>query len=119
MLLLHCPSKDDTYNPLIENIKNYIEENLEYKIDLSRLALMHHYNEKYLGRLFKKKTGKSFCEYTTERRLERSKFLLSNTNTTIISIAEQSGFQSVTYFNRMFKKSFGITPTQYRTKKEM
>ena len=116
MLLSFSPAKNDNYDPLIENLKKYIEENLEYKIDLTHIAAIYHYNEKYLGRLFKRKMGKSLCEYVTERRLEMAKDLLLNTDYTVLSISEKSGFQNVTYFNRMFKVFLAYTPTEFRKK---
>ena len=50
------------FNPLIENIKNYVEENLIYPLSMSELAKAFNYNEKYMGRLFKKKSGLSVGE---------------------------------------------------------
>ena len=113
---LYPTSLQEEYDPLISNIKGYLEENLEYPLDLSHLATMFHYNEKYLGRLFKKKTGISFCEYITKRRIERSKQLLRRSKDTVLSVSQQVGFNNVTYFNRMFRKHEGMTPVQYREK---
>ncbi len=109
-------AKQEDFDPLIENLKNYIEANLEYGIDLSFLAQIFHYNEKYLGRLFKKKTGLSFSEYVNLRRVERGRELLISGNDTIINIASRIGFNNVTYFNRMFKKHYGVAPSEYRRK---
>lgn len=103
-------------NPLIENIKSYINSNLEFNIEISRIAEIFHYNEKYLGRLFKKETNQTISNYTNTQRLLKAKTLLENTNDTIIGISSSAGFNNVTYFNRIFKKSFGITPSEYRTK---
>ena len=52
MLLFFTKSDNRNFESLIENIKNYIEENLEYKIELSHIASVYNYNTKYLGRLF-------------------------------------------------------------------
>lgn len=116
MLLAAYPAarQADDFNPLIENLKSYIESNLEYDIDLARLAKTFHYNEKYLGRLFKKNTGMSFREYISLRRVQRAKALLLETDDTIMSISARLGFNNVTYFNRMFKKWFGVAPTRWR-----
>lgn len=121
MILELCPSKteDDDFDPLIENLKNYIEANLEYEIDLSLIAQMFHYNEKYLGRLFKKKTGYSFSEYINLRRIERGRDLLLSEKDTIINISSKIGFNNVTYFNRLFKKRYGVTPSEYRKSKNL
>ncbi len=116
MIFEVCPTKKEkeNFDPLVENLKNYIEANIEYKIDLELLAQIFHYNEKYLGRLFKKKTGLSFSEYVNLRRVERGKELLISGNDTVINISSRIGFNNVTYFNRMFKKHYGVTPSEYR-----
>lgn len=99
---------------IIENIKNYVEHSLEYDISLSHISEFFHYNEQYLGRLFKKKSGMSFSEYLNHQRVNKSKILLRETRKTMIEISAQSGFNNVTYFNRVFRNIVGITPTQFR-----
>ena len=106
----------DNFNPLIENIKNYIVANLEYDIKISQIAKTFQYNEQYLGRVFKKETKMSVSSYITTKRLERAKKLLKETNHTIIDIAFTVGFNNVTYFNRIFKRHLDMTPQQFRTK---
>lgn len=105
------------FDPLIENLKSYIEANLEYDIDISLIADIFHYNEKYLGRLFKKRTGFSFSEWLNKRRIERGRKMLLSSKDSIISISSKIGFNNVTYFNRVFKKQYGVTPSEYRRKK--
>jgi len=99
---------------LIENIKGYITENLLYDFSLADLAAVFNYNEKYLGKLFKAKTGYSMSEYVNLRRIEISSELLINTELSITEIATKTGFNNVSYFNRVFKKLKGVTPTEYR-----
>lgn len=100
--------------PLIKNLKAYIENNLDFEIDVNQIANAFHYNPRYLGRLFKKETGTSINDYITSRRLKRAKLLLTDTEATVIDISNESGFNNVTYFNRLFKFRFGLTPTEYR-----
>ncbi len=119
-MLLEAESPgSNSFNPLIENLKNYIEANLEYQIELSMLAKMFHYNEKYLGRLFKQKTGFTIREYINLRRLEYAKNLLSSSDASVLTISMKAGFQNVTYFNRIFKAHFHVTPTEYRNRKNL
>lgn len=99
---------------LIENIKNYIKENTYSKNNISEIADIFHYNAKYIGQLFKKETGISFNEYVNIIRLEQAKILLSESDKTILSIAFEIGFNSVSYFNRVFKSHFYVTPKEYR-----
>jgi len=101
-------------HPSIKNIKNYIASNCEFDLKISHVAKVFHYNEQYLGRLLKKETGMSFNDFVNKERLEHTKVLLENSTDTILSISLQVGYNSVTYFNRLFKQAFGITPSQYR-----
>lgn len=101
-------------DPLTENMKSFIEDNLSLSPDLSAMAVLFHYNEKYLGRRFKQKTGQSVSEYCNRRRLEKAAQMLGTESRSVISVAEELGFNNVTYFNRLFKAQYGCTPTQYR-----
>jgi len=68
----------------------------------------------YFCKKFKKITGINFTEYITWVRVERSKNLLLNPNLRVSEIAYEVGFQSLTHFNRMFKRVLGSSPTDYR-----
>jgi len=102
------------FDSLTENMKSYIEENLSVAPELTTMAELFHYNPKYLGRRFKEKTGQSVSQYCNHRRLERAAKALREGERTVISIAAELGFNNVTYFNRLFKEHYGITPTQYK-----
>ena len=114
-LLDNVPSVNlNSFNPLIENVKSYIEANLEYDINISQTAKIFQYNEQYLGRLFKNKTKMSFSNYVNRQRIERAKLLLQETEDSIINIALNVGFNNVTYFNRLFKKYSKMSPSEFR-----
>jgi YesN/AraC family two-component response regulator len=70
----------------------------------------------YFCKMFKKGTGLNFTEYVSRVRIESAKNLLLNPNLRISEIAYQVGFQSLTHFNRVFKKVAGESPTDYRGK---
>lgn len=109
--------RSEKENPTVQLLQGYVEHYFAQDISLSMLAKAYHYNEKYLGRLFKKQTGMAFHEYLNEKRLEYAKKLLQERQGSVMDAALQSGFNSVTYFNRLFKQRYGITPTEYRNKK--
>ena len=75
---------------------------------------MYNYNEKYLGMLFKKQVGRSFHDYLNRRRLYRARMLLEQTTDSVLTIATRVGFNNVTYFNRLFKEYYGMSPSQLR-----
>jgi AraC-like DNA-binding protein len=64
--------------------------------------------------MFKKVTGINFTDYLSRVRIEKSKNLLLNPNLRVSEIAYEVGFQSLTHFNRVFKKILGQAPTEYR-----
>lgn len=68
----------------------------------------------YISREMRKKINKTPCEFMNELRLEYAAKQLVETNKQIISISLDSGYNSLSYFNRIFKKEFGMTPNQYR-----
>lgn len=112
-LLEKYPGDFEEFNPLIKNIKSYLNENLEYDISLSAMAKLFNYNPVYLGRIFKKETGMSIKEYVNKKRIDYAKKLLKN-NETVTSISLKVGYNNVTYFNSIFKKLVGITPSEYK-----
>lgn len=97
----------------VRQVLEYIGMNPTGSISLSSIARLYFINEKYLGRIFKKQTGKTFHQYLTDTRLDRGAQLLKGPGT-VIYIAHECGFQNVTYFNRCFKHRFGMTPLEYR-----
>ena len=100
---------------LIDNLKRYVLANLEYPFNAKRVSEVFHYNAKYLGRLFKSVVGMSLSEYVNKNRIERAKERLLFSKKTIIEIAYETGFENVTYFNRIFKKYENTSPTQFRS----
>ncbi len=107
----HMGEKKDS---LIENVKTYIRESMEFDLGCAHVASVFHYNRNYLGRIFKKEVGLSIAQYLMCVRLERAKELLSHTRLPVAEIASRCGFDGVSYFNRAFKADEGLTPTEYR-----
>lgn len=115
MLLLYSEkSKENSKNPLINDILNFIDDNLFGDIKIKKLAELFHYNEKYIGRIFKKEMGFSITQYVLNRRIDSAVSEIKSSNDSIISISTKNGFENVTYFNRKFKEKFGISPSEYR-----
>jgi AraC-like DNA-binding protein len=98
----------------IRRAKDYIARRHAEDISSSQVARELHLSRFYFCTLFKRSTGVTFTEYLTRVRIERVKELLANPNLRISEIAFQSGFQSLTHFNRVFLKLSGESPTEYR-----
>lgn len=103
------------YHWLSEALIMHINENYEKNVSLSSFANNYKINVKYMGKLFHKDTGYHFSEYLNMIRLKQSTVLLLD-NRTVTDVALSVGFNSVSYFNKMFKEHYGITPSQYSKK---
>ena len=115
LLLTYYPvPAADKVGYLIQRLRDYAEENFLNDLSLESLAEAFHYNEKYLGRRFKEATGTSFRQYVNTLRLKYARTLLRTTPQDVLTVALSSGFSNVSYFNRLFKTAYGITPTEYR-----
>lgn len=107
--------KNKAFDPLVENIKSYIRENLNYDFTIEELATVFNYTPKYLGRYFKRKTGNTIKMYCHQLRVAQAKNLLESTDMSIENIALYVGFNSVTYFDRVFFNQTGMSPQSYRS----
>ena len=115
-LLSRHPQPQAGTDTLIDHVKSYVTENLACPITLSDLGKIFHYNAKYLGRLFKEACGISFSAWLNARRVEYAAGLLVRRELDIIEISARAGFENVTYFNRLFKAHYDMTPGAYRAR---
>jgi AraC-like DNA-binding protein len=100
--------------PVITRAKEYIHEHQTEELSLGEVARAVNMSTYYFCKSFKKITGINFTDYVSRVRLEKAKNLLLNPNLRVSEIAYEVGFQSLTHFNRVFKKILGQSPTQYR-----
>lgn len=98
---------------MIEQAMLYLQQNYMRDISLDSCADHIGTNSFFLSKSFKQVTGHNFIDYLTGLRLDRAKELLRETGLKISDVAEQVGYQH-SYFNRIFKKQEGMTPTRYR-----
>lgn len=83
-------------------------------VTLDTLAEHFHLSKPYLSKYIKEKAGMTFQEVVKEERMKKAKNMLKQTNSTVETIAAHVGYENVEHFNRLFKRSFGVTPVQYR-----
>ncbi|HWI55814.1 MAG TPA: helix-turn-helix domain-containing protein [Bacillota bacterium] len=100
--------------PVITRAKEFIHEHQTENLRLSHVAKACNTSTFYFCKMFKKVTGINFTDYLSRVRIEKSKNLLLNPNLRVSEIAFEVGFQSLTHFNRVFKKILGQSPTEYR-----
>lgn len=104
----------NNYSLLIRNIVIYIDSNYAKEISLSGIAENSHVSKEHLSRLFKKETGVTITEYVANARCKKAAELLNTTALTISEISELVGYSDNNYFVKIFKKCYGMTPSQYR-----
>ena len=115
LLLLKNDNMDTSvFHWLTLKMKGYADEFFKNDISLKYLAQMYNKNEKYMGRIFREDMGLSFNEYCNSLRLRRAEELLLSTSEKVIDIAFSCGFNTVSYFNRVFKNRHGVSPIEYR-----
>lgn len=99
---------------VITEITKYMQEHLSEEVSLHILSEEFHLNSQYISQLFKNEIGVNFLTYLTNIRMEHAKKLLLSTSLSIAEVSEQSGYGDYRVFTKVFKKSEGITPSQYR-----
>lgn len=97
----------------IRSVKKYIEEHYDEAVKLEDMSSMIGFNPNYFSGMFKKQTGMNFSEYLTHVRIERAKQFLVEGKLSAIDIAERIGYSDAKYFYRIFKKTTGLTPTEF------
>jgi AraC-like DNA-binding protein len=107
--------QENSEPPVITRAKEYIHEHQTEEISLGQVAKAVNTSTFYFCKMFKKVTGINFTHYLSRVRIEKSKNLLLNPNLRVSEIAFEVGFQSLTHFNRVFKKILGQSPTEYRS----
>lgn len=100
--------------PAIARAKQFICENQSQDISLAEVAKVANTSTYYFCKIFKKTTGLHFTDYLARVRIEKAKNLLVNPNLRVSEVAYEVGFQSLTHFNRVFRKMSGQTPSDYR-----
>ncbi len=109
-------SRRSIYHTAVQSAIHSIEMNFYHPLTLKSIADTCFINEKYFGRLFKEQVGKTFHEYLNEVRLENAYKLLSDTNKNVLEVAFASGFNSASYFTRIFKEKYKINPRELKNK---
>lgn len=100
--------------PAITRAKQFIREHQADDLSLGEVARAVNTSTFYFCKLFKKTTGLNFTEYLARVRIEKARNLLLNPNLRISEVAFEVGFQSLTHFNRVFRRIAGESPTRYR-----
>ncbi len=103
------------YKEIVDSAVKYIEENYaDEELSLNQLASHVNVSPNHLSTIFSQQTGKTFIKYLTEYRMDKAREMLKCTAMRSSEISEAVGYKDPHYFSYMFKKTVGMTPTNYR-----
>ena len=100
-----------------EKIERYVSCHLYQKISLDEISAYAGMNKTYFCLFFKKHYGMPFTDYLNQKRLEMASAMLLKPDVSVADVAAACGYPTVTYFNRIFRKYKGITPSEFRKSK--
>ncbi len=106
--------QDNAEPALVTKAREFIEQNQGDQISLTDVAKAVHASTFHFCKTFKKATGFTFTQYVSLVRVAKAKHQLANPQKRISEIAYEVGFQSLTHFNRIFRKITGQNPSEYR-----
>ncbi|ERL64769.1 response regulator transcription factor [Schleiferilactobacillus shenzhenensis] len=104
------------YSPAILRILELLENEYDTNLTLEYLSEQVHLVPSYLGTLFKKEVGISFSRYLNELRMKKAAELLRQTNIRVVNVASFVGISDSSYFGKVFRQQYGVTPAEYRKK---
>lgn len=109
-----CQSVSLTVDARMEKILNFLFCHYKEDIDLNEISSIVAMNASSFCRYFKEKSGKTFTEYMLDLRIGQACKLLVENKMDVVQISMECGFNTITHFNRIFKRNTGFTPTEYR-----
>ncbi|MDP3387316.1 MAG: helix-turn-helix transcriptional regulator [Eubacteriales bacterium] len=109
----------DDYKRLINKTEDYIETNLDKRITLTDVANNANFSEYHFHRIFSKFSNETLKQFITRIKMERSAIYLAiNSDISITEIAFQYGYSCSSSYNKVFKKHYGVSPTEFRKEQE-
>lgn len=112
---LAVPQSPSKKSQQLKQMLEYIQQHSESDLTIPTMAETFHLSEKYFSRYFRTATGQNFTAYLNTVRIEKARVLLRETDETVLEIALNCGYGSISYFNRVFRQQIGMSPLQYRT----
>jgi AraC-like DNA-binding protein len=98
----------------INKVFEYVQKRFNEEVSLTKASSLVHLSESAFCKFFKRASGRTFSDYVNEIRIGNACQLLMETDLPIRAIADASGFESLTYFNRVFLRKKKMTPVKFR-----
>ena len=117
-VVLRERAASNRYGKVVREVTDYIEQNYaDEELSLNLLASHVNFSPNHLSMIFSQQTGQTFIKYLTDYRMNKAKELLRCTNKKSSEVSFEVGYKDPHYFSYLFKKTQGMTPTQYRVGK--
>ena len=110
------PSHQNKSLDRLRDILKYVETNYSDKISIADAADICGFSQSHFMKFFKQNMAVSFTDYLNDYRLTMATRLLVSSSDSIVNIAAETGFDNLSYFNRLFKRKYGCTPTAFRNR---
>ena len=108
--------QQESYSPRVGAAMAWVAQHIHEPISLSDAAEAMGITTTHLSRIFKKETQQGFNAYVTQKKMEEAQRLLQNPQNKVYEVAEQLGYRDYAYFFQVFKKTFGYSPKDERTR---
>ena len=116
LLRTHLPPPYTGANREVQAVTQYIREHYMCKVTLEEIAASVNLDKSYLCRLFKRETGQSVFQCLNNERMARALGMIAQGNAYVREVAAAVGIDDPFYFTRLFKKTYGISPSEYKEK---
>lgn len=108
--------KNDKNLDRIKDVIKYIETHFGRPISIDEISGVCGFSSSHFMKFFKNIMGSSFVEYLNDYRLSMASRMLIDSDDTVLTIAADCGYENLSYFNRLFKRKYGVTPSEFRKK---
>lgn len=108
------PHKNNKSLDRLKGLLKYVETNYPEKITIADAARICGFSQSHFMKFFKSSMGVSFIDYLNDYRITMAARLLTSSSDTVVNIASETGFENLSYFNRVFKRKYQCTPTEFR-----
>lgn len=105
----------DTMRGIVRQAAEWIDGHYSEELSLGSLAEQYHVESSYFSKVFRQEIGENLIFYITNKRIEKAKEYVKNTEMNLAEVAFLVGYDDYTYFSRVFKKNTGMSPREYRS----
>ena len=103
----------------LQQVFSYVRENVAANLSVADMARVVGISQYYFSKLFKTSTGTTPHQYVMRQRVERAQELLCQSQTPLVSVATQVGFETQSHFTSVFRRLLGVTPKRYREMRQL